>query len=194
MLGFVDLWLYRIGSSEMRILITPVICVYIWYICVSITPSAYIDNSTFSENHLWSTRIMMTSSHNTESISTSSGYIRSPNVMIPTVVCWLAQITLQWRHNERDGVSNHQPHDCLLNRLFRCKSKKTPKVSVTGLCVGNSPVTGDFTAQRASIAENVSIWWRHHGIRCGGRAHVRFCCNSLSRVKATLPIPLYNLC
>ena len=24
-----------------------------------------------------------------------------------------------------DGVSNHQPHDCLLNRLFRRKSKKT---------------------------------------------------------------------
>ena len=25
---------------------------------------------------------------------------------------------LQWRHNGRDGVSNHQPHDCLLLRLF----------------------------------------------------------------------------
>ena len=24
--------------------------------------------------------------------------------------------TLQWRHNERDGVSNHQPHDCLLDQ------------------------------------------------------------------------------
>ena len=29
------------------------------------------------------------------------------------------KITLQCRHNERDGVSQHQPHDCLLNRLFR---------------------------------------------------------------------------
>ena len=27
-------------------------------------------------------------------------------------------LTLQWHHNERDGVSNHQPHDCLFNRLF----------------------------------------------------------------------------
>ena len=27
---------------------------------------------------------------------------------------------------------------------------------------GNSPVTGQFPAQRASNAENVSIWWRHH--------------------------------
>ena len=33
---------------------------------------------------------------------------------------------------------------------------------VTGLCAGNSPVTGEFHAQRASNAENVSIWWRHH--------------------------------
>ena len=31
---------------------------------------------------------------------------------------------LQWRHNERDGVSNHQPHDCLLNRLFKAQIKE----------------------------------------------------------------------
>ena len=35
---------------------------------------------------------------------------------------------------------------------------------VTGLCVGNSPGTGEFPAQMASNAENVSIWWRHHEI------------------------------
>ena len=60
------------------------------------------------------------------------------------------------------GVSNHQPHDCLLNRLFRHRSKKTSKLRVTGLCEGNSLGTGEFPAQRASNAENVSIWWRHH--------------------------------
>ena len=69
---------------------------------------------------------------------------------------------LQWRHNGCDGISNHQPHDCLLNLLFRCRSKKTSKLRVTGLCAGNSPVTGEFPAQRASNAENVSIWC-HHG-------------------------------
>ena len=47
--------------------------------------------------------------------------------------------TLHWRHNDHHGVSNHQPHGCLLNRLFRRRSKKTPKLRVTGLCVGNSP-------------------------------------------------------
>ena len=72
--------------------------------------------------------------------------------------------TLQWRHNERSGVSNHQPHDCLLNHLFRRRSKKTSTLRVTGLCAGNSPVTGEFPAQRTSNEQNVSIWWRHHEI------------------------------
>ena len=69
---------------------------------------------------------------------------------------------LRWRHNDHAGVSNHQPPGCLLNRLFRRKSKKTSKLRVTGLCAGNSPGTGEFSAQMASYAENVSIWWRHH--------------------------------
>ena len=68
----------------------------------------------------------------------------------------------KWRHNGRDRVLNHQLHHCLLNRLFRCRSKKTSKLRVTGLCAGNSPVTGEFPAHMASNAENVSIWWRHH--------------------------------
>ena len=46
---------------------------------------------------------------------------------------------LRWRQNGRDSVSTHQPHDCLFNRLFRRRSKKTSKLRVTGLCVGNSP-------------------------------------------------------
>ena len=61
-------------------------------------------------------------------------------------------IALQWRHNERVGVLNHRPHDCLLNILFRFRIKKTSKHRVTGICDGNSPVTGEFPAQRASNA------------------------------------------
>ena len=72
-------------------------------------------------------------------------------------------IALQWRHNGHDCASNHQPHHCLLKRFFGRRSKKTSKLRVTGLCVGNSPGTGEFPAQMASNAENVSIWWRHHG-------------------------------
>ena len=72
-------------------------------------------------------------------------------------------IALRWRHNGRDSVSNHQTHHRLLKRLFRRRSKKTSKLRVTGLCAANSPGTGEFPAQMASNAENVSIWWRHHG-------------------------------
>ena len=70
--------------------------------------------------------------------------------------------SLRWHHNGRDSVSNRQSHECLLHRLFRLRSKKTSKFRVTGLCEGNSPMTGEFPAQRASNAENVSIWWRRH--------------------------------
>ena len=54
---------------------------------------------------------------------------------------------LQWRHNESQGVSNHRCLECLLNHLFKRKSNKTLKLHVTGLCEGNSPVTGEFPAQ-----------------------------------------------
>ena len=70
--------------------------------------------------------------------------------------------SLQWRHNEHNGVSNHQPDDCLLNRLFRLTSKKPQTPASLALYVGNSPVTGEFATQMASNEENVSIWWRHH--------------------------------
>ena len=89
-----------------------------------------------------------------------------PTILVPNsayqYVWHIAVSTLLWRHNGRGSVSNHQPRDCLLNRLFRRGSKKTSKLRVTGLCAGNSPETGEFPAQIASNAENVSIWWRHH--------------------------------
>ena len=51
----------------------------------------------------------------------------------------------------------------LTTQLFiQAQIKKTSKLRVTGLCEENSPLTGEFPSQRASNAENVSIWWRHH--------------------------------
>ena len=55
-----------------------------------------------------------------------------------------------------------QPRRCLLNRLFRRRSKRTSKLCFTGLCAGNSSGTGEIPTQMASHAETVSIWWRHH--------------------------------
>ena len=62
---------------------------------------------------------------------------------------------LQWRHNVHDGISNHQPHHCLFKHSVWCRSTKTSKLHFTGLCAGNSPVTGEFPAQMASNVENV---------------------------------------
>ena len=81
--------------------------------------------------------------------------------------------TLQWRHIERDGVSDHQHRDCLLSRLLRRRPKETSKLRVTGLCAGNSPVTGEFPTQRASNTGNVSIWWRHHDLMRTIYLHLR---------------------
>ena len=75
-------------------------------------------------------------------------------------------MTLQWRHNGRDGVSNHQHHDCLLNRLFRRRSKKTSKLLVTGLYAGKSPGTGEFPAQMASNADDVIMNEIIYGLSC----------------------------
>ena len=84
-------------------------------------------------------------------------------------------ITLQWRHNGRDSVSNHQPYDCLPNRLFRCISKKTSKLRATGFCVGNSPgplnsphkwpVTRKMFPLMAS-SWITKLWWKRNQPRC----------------------------
>ena len=65
-----------------------------------------------------------------------------PDGLMTALILWWhtnRSIPLHWRHNDHGGVLNHQPHDCLLNRLFRRRWKKTSKLRVTGLCAGNSP-------------------------------------------------------
>ena len=88
----------------------------------------------------------------------TKGYLRKSllqivDCFVETPLYWF--MTLQWRHNGHDGISIHQPHNYLLNCLFR-------KHQITGPYAGNSPVTGEFPAQMATNAKNVSIWWRHH--------------------------------
>ena len=62
-------------------------------------------------------------------------------------------ISLHWRHNDHDGVSNHQPRGCLLNRLFRQIKQNIRHRPLCGEFTG----TGEIPAQRANYAENVSI-------------------------------------
>ena len=127
---------------------------------------AKMADNRFAYKHCWLCPI------NLLNIFSGNGFGKWKNILInPTshsliesVQVWiiLRRTTLQWRHNGCDNVSNHQPRECLLSRLIRRKSKKTPKFRVTGLCAGNSPETSEFPTQRASNAEKVSGWWRHH--------------------------------
>ena len=71
-------------------------------------------------------------------------------------------LILQWRHNGHDSVSNHQPHDYLLNRFFQTQIKENIKAPRHWPLCGKFSGDGKFPAQMASNAENVSIWWRHH--------------------------------
>ena len=104
-------------------------------------------------------------SHHADGVEVSA--LDSP-FRLPVPDACAYSITLQWRHDQWDDVSNHRRLDCLLNRWFRRRSKKTSKLRDTGLCEGNPPVTGGFPSQRASNAVNVSIWWGHHGICSSG--------------------------
>ena len=69
-------------------------------------------------------------------------YTNIKNIMYKYISCNNSEhdsLSLQWCQNGHSGVSNHQPHNCLLNSLFRRISKKTSKLHVTGLFAVNSP-------------------------------------------------------
>ena len=90
-------------------------------------------------------------------------YYEAPSWLgeVGVLVSW--QGTLQWCHNQRDGVPNHQPHDCLLNRLFRYRSKKhqssAPLNFVSG--IHRWPMK---SLHKGPVTQNkFPNIWRHHG-------------------------------
>ena len=96
-----------------------------------------------------------------QEFSGSLSAMKSAGTVVAMHFC---RTSLQWRHNERDGVSNHQRLHCLLYCWFRRRRKKTPKFCDTGLCEGNLPATSELPAQKARNSINISIWLHHHGI------------------------------
>ena len=70
--------------------------------------------------------------------------------------------TVWWRNNGHNSISNHCLRIVYSTIYSDADERKPSKLRVTGLCAGNSPGTGEFPAQMACNAENVSIWWRHH--------------------------------
>ena len=92
-------------------------------------------------------------------------------------------ISLPWRHNERDGLSNNRRFDSLLNRLFRRRSKKTSKHRVTGQWPVNSPHKGPITRKMFPF-DDVAMQYQEWGRRqnsppTGARDLKRSCCRPL---------------
>ena len=71
--------------------------------------------------------------------------------------------------------------------------RKHQKLRVIGLCAGNSPETGEFPAQMASNAENVSIWWRHHVCCMGYIVFLHRVCLHCRQSEQRLGIPCSNV-
>ena len=85
------------------------------------------------------------------------------------------EVLLQWRYNERNGVSNHKPRDCLLNGLFRSRSKHYSSASlafVRGIhrWPVNSPNKGPETRKmfpfdeviKHFLTNGVPVYWHKH--------------------------------
>ena len=108
--------------------------------------------------------------HATEIIATpATSIIHCPLFSFIKVVCSQLFITIQWRHNERDGVSNHQPHDCLFSRLFKAQTKENIKTPRTGLLEGihrwpvNSPHKGPVTRKMFPFDDVIMIYFSVSG-------------------------------
>ena len=90
------------------------------------------------------------------------------------VTTWMgedASWSLQWGHNERDGVSNYEPHVCLLDCLFRRRSRKhqspAPLVFVRGIhrWPVNSPHKGPVTRKMFPFDDFIMVQYIMHGWR-----------------------------
>ena len=85
---------------------------------------------------------------------------------------YVGKITLHWCHNDRDDVSNHQPHDCLLSRLFRRRSKKRQSSASLAFVRGihrwpvNSPHKGPVTRKMFPFDDVITNKIHQNTIKC----------------------------
>ena len=100
-------------------------------------------------------------------------------IRIACVTIWMLSRFHAWAHNKFPELAQctitvtsswarwhiKSPASRLFSQLFvLMQIKESIKIRVSGLCKGNSPVAGEFHAQKASKAKNSSIWWRHHAL------------------------------
>ena len=83
----------------------------------------------------------------------------------------ISALPLQWRHNGRDGVSNHRRLHIFCSNIGSGTDQRKHQ-NVTGLCAGNSPVTSNavtshLMTSHESLAlyagniswESIGNWW-----------------------------------
>ena len=115
------------------------------------------------------------------------GPMWAPWTLLSGRVC--VSVTLRWRQNGRDSVSNHQPGHCLLSLLYGGRSKKTSKLRFTGLCVGNSPGPvnsphkGPVTRKMFPFDDVIMIQIQHIPNRCWELCCVLFHCSDCTRFR-----------
>ena len=72
-------------------------------------------------------------------------------IHLPTSYLLIQDVTLQWRQNEHDGLSNNQPHDCLLSVYSDADQRKHQSSASLAFVRGihrwpvNSPHKGPVT-------------------------------------------------
>ena len=99
--------------------------------------------------------------------------------MSKCIPCWCNCLSILKFHHSNDvimgAIASQITSLTIVYSTVNCRrrSKKTSKLRDTDLCAGNSPGTGEFPAQMASNAEDVSIWWRHHVSRDSNKV----CCD-----------------
>ena len=97
---------------------------------------------------------------------------------------------LHWRHNGHDSVSNDQSHNCLLNQLFRHRSRKISNLASLAFVRGihrrpvNSPHKWPVTRKIFPFDDvfmvKTTMWHqiqqRHHRLTSVTSSHWVWCC------------------
>ena len=119
-----------------------------------------------SANHRWPVDSPYKGSVVRKTVPSTWTKCTRPELPLPTILPGVSRnglASLQWRHNERDCASNHRRLDRLLNVCSGADQRKHQSSASLAFVRGiHRP-----PSQRASNAENVSIWWRHRSWRMG---------------------------
>ena len=95
-------------------------------------------------------------------------YFTSPYASIQLLQCqWSIPVTLQWRHNNRDGVSTLPDSRLFTQAFIQAQINESIKLRVTGLCAANSsvpmnsPHKGPVTRKMFPFDDVIMKIWLH---------------------------------